>query len=106
MNKHELDQLIFWMQEREELNNFKTDLGYNGKTKLIKKTSWSVFLSSPIFTWKREYELTELQRIELWDFLNEKVNHLDKLIEAVNPEDRKIANDILKGNVGRKALGM
>lgn len=106
MTKHELDQLVFWYQEREELKSFRDSLSYCESANLLTKTTteWSVIVKVTR-TAKREHELTDIQRTKLWAFLDADIKHLDGLINGADPENREIAESVLKGNVGKVALG-
>lgn len=108
MTKHELDQLVFWFQERQELTKFRDSLNYCSEAGLITTTikTWSILIASRSYSFKDEYKLTEIQRIKLWAFLNEEINHLDNLISNAGAEDRDIAESVFKGNVGKVALGI
>lgn len=104
MTKHDLDLLVFWYQERKELEKFRNMLNYSAESKLIKteKPIWSVITGK---SYKQEFLLTDIQRTKLWAFLDAEVKHLDSLIKSADEDDRAIAEDIFNGNIGKKALG-
>lgn len=108
MTKRELDQLVFLFQERQELTEFRDRLNYTSEANLITTNTrtWSVIVWSPSRTFKDEYKLTEIQRTKLWAFLSAEIKHLDGLINSADAEDRKIAESVFMGNVGKAALGM
>ena len=106
MNKHELNQIIFWMQELEELQSFKNMLNTCSGAKMLIHTNISFLLKSHSNVYTKEYELTDLQQVTLHGFLSDRIKHLNKLLESVDPESKELAKDILSGKVGKDALGI
>lgn len=58
MTKHELDQLVFWYQERQELIKFRDALNHCSEANLITTNTktWSVIITSFSHTFKDKYK--------------------------------------------------
>lgn len=106
MNKHELNQIIFWMQELEELQSFRNMLNTSSGAKMLIHTNISFLLKSHSKAHTKEYELTDIQQAMLYDFLTEKIKHVNGLLESADSESKELAKDILSGKVGKDALGI
>lgn len=106
MNKRELNQIIFWMQELEELQSFKNMLNTCSGARLLIHANISFLLKSPSNVYTKEYELTDIQQVALYDYLMEKIKHVNGLLESADPESKELAKDILSSKVGKDALGI
>lgn len=106
MDKRELNQLVFWMKERDELTEFRDKLNRSSESKLnvitVKDYSFIVWSKTKMF--KDEYSLTDIQSAKLWAFLDAEIKHLNGLINGADAEDKEIAEAIYKGDIGKDVI--
>lgn len=109
MTKKDINNLVLWIQEKKELKEFRDHLNWCSEATLLKKitaSTISFIITSRTKTFKNPYILTDIQLANLLAFLDQEIKHLDSLIEAVDPEDREFAEDIINGNVGKTTIGL
>lgn len=108
MTKKNINNLVLWIQEKKELIAFRDYLNRCSEATLLKTTastiSFIIICKTKMF--KEPHILTDIQLAKLWAFLDQEIKHLDSLIEAVDPEDREFAEDIINGNVGKTTIGL
>lgn len=101
MNKKELNQLVFWIKERDELKKFRDEVNNCGEAILKRETK---FVLTSKMRFKKEYGMTDIQITKLWAFLDAEIKHLNGLINGADQEDREIAEAIYKGDIGKDAI--
>lgn len=102
MDKRELNQLVFWMKERDELTKFRNEVNHCDSTILKKTTHFGVI--PPFKSFQKEFTLTDIQMTKLWAFLDAEIKHLNGLINEADQEDREIAEAIYKGDIGKDVI--
>ena len=102
MDKKELNQLVFWMKEREELTKFRNDVNNCGE--IVFKREPKFVVISKMRSFKKEYGLTDIQIANLWAFLDAEIKHLNGLINGADQEDREIAEAIYRGDIGKDVI--
>ena len=102
MDKKELNQLVFWIKERDELKKFRDEVNNCGEAILKRETKFVVI--SKMRSFKKEYGLTDIQITKLWAFLDAEIKHLTGLINGADQEDREIAEAIYKGDIGKDVI--
>ena len=102
MDKKELNQLVFWIKERDELTKFRNEVNNRGEVILKRETKFVMI--SKMRSFKKEYGMTDIQITKLWAFLDAEIKHLNGLINGADQEDREIAEAIYKGDIGKDAI--
>lgn len=108
MTKKDINNLVLWIQEKKELKEFRDHLNWCSEATLLKITASTIsfIITSRTKMFKEPYILTDIQLAKLWAFLDQEIKHLDSLIEAVDPEDREFAEDIINGKVGKASISL
>lgn len=102
MDKKELNQLVFWIKERDELKKFRDEVNNCGEA--ILKREPKFVLISKTRSFKKEYGMTDIQITKLWAFLDSEIKHLNGLINGADQEDREIAEAIYNGDIGKDVI--
>ena len=102
--KYEIKRIILWMREVEELERTVRFIGESseGKISLKKKLSLRAIFAEK--DTKREIEFNEEMRAMFWEFLNNYVKHIRKLLEESDPEMLEIAKVIYDGEITPRGL--
>lgn len=108
MTKENINSLVFWLQEKKELTEFRDRLNTCSETTLLKITTTTIsfIITSRTHMFKNPYILTDIQLAKLWAFLDQEIKHIDSLIETADPGDREFAEDIINGNIGKGTIGL
>lgn len=97
---HEINRLLFCLDERQQLLNFKSYLNETEFPKLIKSCRFRVFKG-----WsEKEFTLTSIQKTALYNFLDEETKKLDSMLSKANEEDLEIAQAIFSGVIAKDKL--